>query len=680
MTAPGELEMANAAATGEGAVSASNGTWRMGRGATVVEGGVTFSVWAPRVERVVVHVATGAAAGEHELERSGKERGVFLATVPGVRPGDRYGFRVNDGDPLPDPMSRAQPDGVHGLSEVVDPATFVWNDGAWGGMSLADFVIYELHVGTFTPEGTFDAIIPRLADLVALGVTAIELMPVSSFPGRRNWGYDGVHHFAPQHSYGGPEGLRRLVNAAHQHGVGVVMDVVYNHVGPEGNYLDRFGPYFTEVYRTPWGRAVNYDGAGSDGVRRWAHDNALYWVSEFHVDALRLDAVHGIYDFGALSFLEELSDEVHALGRQMGRKVQLMAESDLNDPRLVRPPELGGFGMDAQWADDVHHTIHTTLTGERSGYYQDFEGIATVADVYQEPFFYARRYAAHRDRTHGRSSAGVPRQRFIVAAQNHDQIGNRPTGDRLAALVPPDRQRLAAALVLLSPYLPLLFMGEEYGETAPFLYFVEHGDPALVEAVRAGRKREFEAIGKFEEQIDPQAEETFLRSHIDWSKRERGEGAALLALYRDLLALRREEPALEPGVSETQVHRGDRWFTALRVMPPQNDIYDPVRARRTLLCAFNLSGHAQQIPISPEAVGKWRLRLSTDAVGYGGSGGGMLADSIPASSRERELTDAPKRLLTPSIPERSLRTIHMPPWSAAVYLRDLSSDELGGMS
>jgi maltooligosyltrehalose trehalohydrolase len=454
--------------------------------------------------------------------------------------------------------------------------------------------------------------------------------------------------------------------------MGVVLDVVYNHVGPEGNYLDQFGPYFTEVYRTPWGRAVNYDGPGSDGVRRWAHDNALYWVSEFHVDALRLDAVHGIYDFGALAFLEELSDEVHALGRQLGRKVQLMAESDLNDPRLVRPPEQGGYGIDAQWADDVHHTIHTTLTGERNGYYKDFTGIATVADVYREPFFYARRYAPHRGRTHGRSSAGVPRQRFIVCAQNHDQVGNRPLGERLASLVSPERRRLAAALVLLSPYLPLRFMGEEYGETAPFLYFIEHGDPALVEAVREGRKKEFEEIGKLEAQIDPQAEETFTRSQLDWAKRDSGQGAQLLALYRDLLALRREEPALRPGASETHVQGEADWFTALRIMPVQNDIYDAVRSRRALLCVFNVSAHPLQVPIRSDAIGEWRLRLSTDAEGYGGAG--AVVEHIPAPPSEHTVNDAPKRLLAPSTPvEQRTRTIHMPAWSAAVYVRDLSA-------
>jgi maltooligosyltrehalose trehalohydrolase len=655
-------------ATGDGSTPAARPdvAWLLRRGATLTSEGVAFSVWAPRADRVAVHVATGAGAGEHPLIKADGERGVFSALVPGVKAGDRYGFRVNDGEPLPDPVSRSQPDGVHALSEVVDPAAFVWRDTLWAGVALPDFAIYEMHVGTFTPEGTFAAAAERLPELVALGVTAIEIMPVAEFPGARNWGYDGVHLYAPHHAYGGPVGLKQLVDAAHAHGIGVVLDVVYNHVGPEGNYLDQFGPYFTDVYRTPWGRALNYDGAGSDAVRRWVHDNALYWVTEYHIDALRLDAVQGIYDFGALQLLEELSDEVHEVGRKLGRKIQLMAESDLNDPRVVRPPDQGGYGIDAQWADDVHHTIHATLTGETHGYYRDFAEIATIADVYREPFFYARRYAPHRDRTHGRSSAGVPRQRFIVAAQNHDQIGNRPNGERLASIVPADRARLAAALVLLSPYIPLLFMGEEYGETAPFLYFIEHGDPDLVEAVRAGRRKEFEALGKLDEQIDPQARETFERSKLDWRRRTREPGAQMLQLYTDLLALRKEEPALRPGMSVAHVEGSAEWCTVLRTMPFQGDIFDAVRAQRSLWYAFNLSGRVQNIPVPEEAKSSWRLRLGTDAEGYGGTG--LLVHSIPADPLENVVNDAPKRLMELPSPSRRPRSVPVQAWSAVVYV------------
>ena len=656
--------------------AAPKAIWGLKRGATLTDAGVEFSVWAPRAEEISVHVATGPSAGDHPMVKSTSERGVFSASVPGVTAGDRYGYRVNGGAPLPDPVSRSQPDGVHGLSEVVDPDSFAWRDENWRGVALPDFVLYELHVGTFTPEGTFDAVAARLPELLALGVTAIEIMPVAEFPGARNWGYDGVDLYAPHHAYGGPAGLKRLVSAAHAHGIGVVLDVVYNHVGPEGNYLDLFGPYFTDVYRTPWGRALNYDGAGSDGVRRWAHDNALHWLCEYHLDALRLDAVQGIYDFGAIQFLEELSDEVHELGRQLGRKIQLFAESDLNDPRIVRPPEQGGYGIDAQWADDVHHTIHATLTGESHGYYQDFHGIATIADVYREPFFYARRYAPHRDRTHGRSPAGVPRQRFVVSAQNHDQIGNRPEGERLAALVPPERTRLAAALVLLSPYIPLLFMGEEYGETAPFLYFIEHGDPALVEAVRAGRRRELEAMGRSGEQIDPQSADTFARCKLAWEQRYEGSGAQLLQLHHDLLELRKEEPALRPGASVAHVQGAPDWCTVLRTMPLQGDIFDAVRAQHTIWYAFNLSGHPDDIPVPVEATQSWRLRLSTDAEGYGGSG--LLVHEIPAAQPDPGVNDAPKRLLAPpGSAEPRLRTVRVPAWSAAVYVRDFTADESG---
>jgi maltooligosyltrehalose trehalohydrolase len=648
-------------------------TWRLRRGATVTEAGVTFSVWAPNATSLTVHVSSGAAAGAHAMTPSKAERGVWEARVADVRAGDRYAFQVNDGElRVPDPVSRYQPDGVHGASRVIDASAFRWTDQDWRGLALPDFIIYELHVGTFTEEGTFDAAAARLPELRALGITAIEIMPVAEFPGRRNWGYDGVLHYAPHHAYGDPEALKRLVDAAHAHGIAVVLDVVYNHVGPEGNYLDQFGPYFTDTYRTPWGRSVNYDGPGSDGVRRWAHDNAMYWVTEFHVDALRLDAVHGIFDFGALAFLEELSDEIHEMGRQLGRKIQLMAESDLNDPRLVRPPALGGFGVDAQWADDFHHALHALVTGERSGYYRDFQGVATIGDVYREPFFYARRFSEHRGRTHGRSSAGVPRQRFIVCAQNHDQVGNRALGDRLTTLVPVERQRFAAAVLLLSPYVPLLFMGEEYGETAPFLYFIEHGDEELVQAVREGRKREFPEIDELGASVDPQAPQTFERSKLRWERRGQPDGMQMLALYRDLLALRREEPALRPGASDVYEQEGGDWLTVLRIMPIQNDLHDPVRSRRALLCAFNMSGRAQVIPIRSEAIGHWRLRLSTDAAGYGGTGA-ATTETIPDIVQAPTVTDAPKRLVAMP-PEQQIRTITLPPWSAAVYVRDFPDD------
>ena len=390
---------------------------------------------------------------------------------------------------------------------------------------MADYVIYELHVGTFTPEGTFDAIIPRLASLRELGITAIELMPVAQFPGERNWGYDGVQLYAPQHSYGGPDALKRLVNAAHAEGLAVVQDVVYNHVGPEGNYLAEYGPYFTNVYRTPWGPAVNYDGAHSDEVRRFIIENACYWVREFHMDALRLDAVHGIYDFRAVHLTEALTERVHDLADALDRHVEVIAESDLNDPRLLRPVELGGYAMDAQWSDDFHHAVHVALTGERVGYYEGYAkhgAIAAITDALEHRFVFRGQYAPHRRRQHGAPADDVSAEHFVVFIQNHDQVGNRAAGDRLGALVSLDALKLAAALLLLSPYVPLLFMGEEYNEPAPFQYFVSHSDRDLVAAVRKGRHEEFESFGWAGEVPDPQAESTFERSRIHYEPSRAG--------------------------------------------------------------------------------------------------------------------------------------------------------------
>jgi len=456
-----------------------------------------------------------------------------------IEPGARYLFRLNGDLERPDPASRFQPLGIHGPSEVVDPG-FPWSDQSWVGLPLRDYVLYEVHVGTCTPEGTFEGIIPRLARLKELGVTAVELMPVAQFPGGRNWGYDGVHPFAAQNTYGGPEGLKRLVDACHGKGLALVLDVVYNHLGPEGNYLSDFGPYFTDRYRTPWGKAVNFDGPHSDEVRRFFIENALYWVRECHVDALRIDAVHAIFDFSARPFLEELASSVHEEAERLGRRIFVIAESALNDPRVVRPPELGGFGHDAQWNDDFHHALHALLTGERSGYYQDFGRLRDLAKALRDGYVYDGRYSAFRRRRHGRSSKDIPTGRFVVFSQNHDQVGNRMGGERLSALVSPEALKLAAGAVILSPFIPLLFMGEEYGEKAPFPYFVSHLDPGLVKAVREGRKGEFSSFEWGEEPPDPQDEGTFLRTRPDHGLGLSGDGKALFDYYRELLRLRRE--------------------------------------------------------------------------------------------------------------------------------------------
>lgn len=510
-------------------------------GANYMGGGrCCFLVWAPNAQKVEVHLL-----GEQERLQPlrGIERGYYEETAEGVEPGTLYTYKLNGEKGLPDPASRLQSQGVHGPSQVVD-SRFPWDDGHWFGMPLEKYIIYELHVGTYTEKGTFEAIIDRLEYLQELGITAIELMPVAQFPGERNWGYDGVFPFAVQNSYGGPQGLKKLVNACHGCGLAVVLDVVYNHLGPEGNYLGQFGPYFTERYRTPWGKALNFDGAWSDEVRRYFIENALYWVREFHVDALRLDAVHAIVDHSPRPFLEELAMEFHEEAKRLNRQIWLFPESAANDARLIRSPELGGYGMDAQWNDDFHHALHVLLTGQRHGYYMDYGGFQQLVKAFQEGFVYSGEYSEFRRQRHGTSSRDIPAQRFIVFAQNHDQVGNRMLGERMGQLISFEQVKLAAGLVLFSPFVPLLFMGEEYGELAPFQYFVSHSDRALVEAVRQGRKEEFAAFGWRGEPPDPQAEATFVRSKLNHALRNEGRHAVLLAFYKELLRLRRAVPAL----------------------------------------------------------------------------------------------------------------------------------------
>ncbi|HXT49233.1 MAG TPA: malto-oligosyltrehalose trehalohydrolase [Gemmatimonadaceae bacterium] len=575
-------------------------------GALPVGDATRFAVWAPNATRVDVRVRGGGAAGDYPLARDA--RGVYRATITGVRAGDDYSYRIDGGDERPDPVSRWQPHGVHGASRVVDPESFHWSDEGWAGIEMPDFVIYEIHVGTFTREGTFDAIIPRLQSLEELGVTAIELMPVAHFPGTRNWGYDGVSLYAPHDGYGGPDALKRLVNSAHAVGLAVVLDVVYNHVGPEGNYLAEFGPYFTDAYRTPWGRAMNYDGPDSGEVRAFVIENACYWVREFHVDALRLDAIHGIFDFGAKHILAELTERVHDSAAKLGRRVQVIAESDLNDPRLLRPVERGGYAMDAQWSDDFHHAVHVLLTGERAGYYQGFaeyrDGpVQALVQALECRFAFDGTYASHRRRKHGAPAGDVSADHFVIFIQNHDQVGNRSAGDRLDALVRHDARRLAATLLLLAPYVPLIFMGEEYGEPAPFLYFVSHSDPQLIEAVRKGRREEFESFGWGSDIPDPQAIETFERSRIHYDLACVGDHAKLRELYRELLLIRREEPALRPGAAHIAASSYGRGNVQMRLDAP---------GARSLLALFNLTEAEVTIPLRHDS-GNWRLRFATHA-------------------------------------------------------------------
>ncbi|HEX2849147.1 MAG TPA: malto-oligosyltrehalose trehalohydrolase [Acidimicrobiales bacterium] len=506
-----------------------------------------FRVWSPYAARV--DVVVGDAAGPRRpMSRVDGRRGWWEAEVPGAGVGTRYAFSVDGGDPRPDPRSPSQPAGVHAFSEVIDHSSFSWTDGGWRGLPLHGSTFYELHVGTFTPEGTFDGVISKLPHLVGLGVSVVELLPVNEFPGGRGWGYDGVDLYAPHHAYGGPEGLKRLVDAAHAAGLGVVIDVVYNHLGPAGNYLGQFGPYFTDRYRTPWGEAVNLDGPDSDEVRRFFLDNALMWLRDYHVDGLRIDAVHAIVDTSALHLLEEMAIEVEALSAAAGRTMFLIAESDLNDPRVVRRRESGGYGIDAQWSDDFHHALHSALTGERSGYYEDFGSLEQVAVALCAGFVYAGEYSPHRRRRHGRPLAGAPAWRLLGYLQNHDQVGNRAQGDRSSMLLAPARLKIAAVLVLLAPFTPMLFMGEEWAASTPFQYFTDHEDAGLGDAVSKGRRAEFAAFGWPPDDVpDPQDPATFQRSTLDWREVDEGMHREVLDWHRSLLALRRARPDLVDG-------------------------------------------------------------------------------------------------------------------------------------
>ncbi len=516
-------------------------------------------VWAPHAERVAVVLEGGLGAtpeGQEpaEIPLTPEERGYFSGALPDAGPGTRYRLRLgDDGTLVADPASRFQPDGVHGPSEIVDPAAFPWAVDTWRVPPFREWVIYELHVGTFTAEGTFDAVIPRLPALKDLGVTAIEIMPVAQFPGERNWGYDGVLPYAAQHSYGGPDGLRRLVDACHREGLAVVLDVVYNHMGPEGSVVHRCGPYFTGRYCTPWGDAINFDGPHSDEVRAFFIGSALMWLEEHRVDGFRLDAVHQIFDAHAQPFLAELAEAIHERAAHLGRKAVLIAESDLNDPKLILPREIGGYALDAQWADDFCHALEAQLVGEESSYYPDFGRFGDLVKALREAFVFTGQFSEMRQRRFGRSPHPARRDQFVVFLQNHDQVGNRPGGERLGHHLSFPEQKLAAATVLLSPFVPMLFMGEEYAEPNPFLYITHHDDADLVEAVRAGRREEFAHFAGHDAAPDPQAVETFARSRLQPYLREEGEHQALHNFYRALLALRRELPVLTDPDAERDV-------------------------------------------------------------------------------------------------------------------------------
>ena len=542
---------------------------------------IPFRVWAPHAQRVELDVA----GNRHAMTAT--DYGWWHAELSLGENRADYAFVLDGGEALPDPRSPWQPRGIHGASRIVDHKGFPWTDQRWKAGPLSAAIIYELHVGTFTPQGTFAGVIDKLDYLVELGITHIELMPVAEFSGSRGWGYDGADLYAPHHAYGGPDELKRLVNACHGRGLAVILDVVYNHLGPAGNYLARFAPYFTERYATPWGQAINFDGPDSDEVRRFVCDNALMWLRDYHFDGLRLDAVHALIDTSATHLLEELACEVTELEAQSGRHLILIAESDLNDPRIVRSQEIGGYGIHAQWSDDFHHALHTVLTGERDGYYADFGSLADLAKAIERVFVYEGNYSAFRRRRHGRPPKGTLGHSFLGYLQNHDQVGNRAKGERSSHLLSLGRLKIAAALVLSAPFIPMLFQGEEWAASSPFLYFTNHEDAELGRLVTEGRRREFAAFSAHSDDVpDPQALETFERSKLVWNECSRTPHGQMLDWHRRLIRLRHEFAALSDGrldgVSVTFDEQA-KWL---------------VMARGPIAVACNLSQRRQQTPLS----------------------------------------------------------------------------------
>ena len=571
--------------------------------------GCRFRVWAPEHSEMILRL------DGQDIPMQKERSGYFVADVPGAGDGTRYSYRIG-ATLYPDPASAYQPRGVYGPSEVVDHRVFPWQDASWHVPPFAGLIFYELHVGTFTPEGTFDAIIPRLADLASLGINALELMPVAACSGERNWGYDGAFLYAVQHVYGGPAALKRFVDAAHAHGIAVFLDVVYNHIGREGNCLEAFGPYFTEQYRTPWGKAINYDGAWSDGVREFVVGNAVYWAEHYHLDGLRLDAIHEIYDRNAVTLWDDLHRSIRTWEQWAGRNFYLIAESDTNDPRVVQPPSAGGRGFDAQWMDDFHHCLYVLLHPSGWKSYKDFGGVEQVAKAYTQGFVHSGEYLRFRHRRHGASSSGIGGQHFIVFNQNHDLPGNRPGGERLSALVGLDTLRLAAAVVLLSPYIPLLFMGEEYGEDAPFFFFSDYQDPATTRGLLEGRRAQFAAFGFEGEGRDPQDYTLFRQSKLVWENRLSGDHRLLLDWHRELILLRRTHPLLA-DLSKQRLRADVMGTSGLSVYRYS------VEGDRHLVCLFNFSHDAPQRFTLGYAValgGTWRRVLGSgdEAVPAGG--------------------------------------------------------------
>jgi maltooligosyltrehalose trehalohydrolase len=562
-------------------------------GATLRGKEAEFRVWAPVPKEITLRLTReGAGPQNIPMRRDGDD----FVTIATAAAGNRYAYLLDDGAPIPDPVSRFLPGGVHGPSEIVDPAAFEWSDDGWRGLALRDYVIYELHVGTFTPEGTFDSAIAKLEYLRQLGITVVEVMPVSACPGVRNWGYDGVAPYAVQASYGGPDAFRRFIDAAHRSGLAVVLDVVYNHLGPEGNYLRNFGPYFTAHHKTPWGEAVNYDAAGCEHVRRYVVENALYWIGEYHLDGLRLDAVQTIKDDSPKHILTEIQERVQALARELKRTVNVIAETDENDSRYTRAPRDGGCGLDAVWSDDFHHAVHAYFTGERQGYYQGFGGPEQIARALREGYVFQGQHYPFWNAPRGTSAQDVPLPANVISLQNHDQVGNRARGERLSALIPRGARKLAAALLLLAPPTPLLFMGEEYDEKAPFQFFADFEDLELRKAVSQGRRSEFKDFD-FSEVPDPEDPETFRRSKLTWATAP--ENREMLGWYRQLLQLRKQYVSDGERTADAQYADG--------VLTMQVPAANPKIMVRAAL---------EQGRSLPKVEGGWRDALFSDEDGY----------------------------------------------------------------
>jgi maltooligosyltrehalose trehalohydrolase len=575
-------------------------------------------LWAPVLQRPAVYLPEKNVT----LPLVKYQRGYWQLITTDIRPGDLYQIWTDDGEKLPDPASRSQPNGVHGPSQAIDVNEFEWSDDAWRNPLLEDYIIYELHTGTFTVEGNFEAIKSKLPYLKELGVTALEIMPVAQFPGDRNWGYDGVFPYAVQNSYGGAKELMSLVNACHNTGIAVILDVVYNHIGPEGNYLPTFGHYFTDKYHTPWGNAINFDDAYSDEVRNYFKQNALMWFRDFHIDALRMDAVHAIKDFSPKHILQEIREAVDELMDNTGKTHYLIVECDLNDRRFIDPIKQSGYGMDAQWIDEFHHSLRVTAGGERNGYYTEFNGIGHLAKAYRNAYVYDGIYSEGRAKTFGTKTDNPGRQ-FVVFSQNHDQIGNRMLGERSSTLFSFEMQKLLAGAVMVSPYLPMLFMGEEYGENNPFLYFVSHTDEKLIAAVRKGRKAEFASFHTEGEAPDPQSKNTFERSKLNWGSLNAAPHKVMLDYYKTLIKLRKQLPSL---------HKLNRSQLSVECNEEQQTLQlHRWEGMQHVYCFMNFSEEQRSITL-PSASGKLKLVLNSADVRWNGPEHGLSPSVIQPQS------------------------------------------------